>query len=205
MSFESMFLYKHGIILQEPVFDTIAAAQLCLKNKMYFRTMHESGLKTLTEEIFKCKRKNFEEITGGKCFDELDPQDPEIIYYGCADSDDALQLHNYFKQWFMCNIPKHYDIVRNIESPTAVFVGLMKYNGLQVNETLMMQKKIEAETEIETLKNKIFELIGREINIGKNASTKAFKEYLFQELQLPILRTTEKDAEAADDEAFILL
>ena len=42
-------------------------------------------------------------------------------------------------------------------------------------------------------------------SIGANASTKAFKDYLYKTLGLPVLKTTEKFSEAVDDEALILL
>ena len=35
-----MFLYAHGIILREPVYDTIAAAQMTLKNQWEFFVCH---------------------------------------------------------------------------------------------------------------------------------------------------------------------
>ena len=41
--------------------------------------------------------------------------------------------------------------------------------------------------------------------IGENCSTKAFKDYLFKDLGLPILKTTASDKEAADDMTMILL
>ena len=43
------------------------------------------------------------------------------------------------------------------------------------------------------------------VDIGANASTKAFKDYLYKTLHLPVLKTTAKSSEAADDEALILL
>ena len=44
-----------------------------------------------------------------------------------------------------------------------------------------------------------------DVNIGANASTSAFKSYLYKDLGLPVLKTTAKYQEAADDEAMILL
>jgi len=43
------------------------------------------------------------------------------------------------------------------------------------------------------------------VDIGANASTSAFKKYLFNDLGLPVLKTTEKHQEAADDATMILL
>ena len=51
LSFESMFSYKYGIVIQEPVYDTIAASQMTLKTGTDFRRLQDSGLKKLSEEL----------------------------------------------------------------------------------------------------------------------------------------------------------
>ena len=70
----------------------------------------------------------FEEVVGEHSFDELDPDAWDTCRYACADSDWALQLWYTFNDWFENNIPKHRLICEQIESPTAVFTGMMKYN-----------------------------------------------------------------------------
>ncbi|MDR0917904.1 MAG: hypothetical protein LBM93_01430 [Oscillospiraceae bacterium] len=126
MSFESAFLYARGIVIQAPVYDTIAAAQLTLKGNTGFRNLSDSGLKTLVPELLGVELPSFNDVTNGKHFDELDPQDSETIRYACADSDFALRLYFLFNSWFDKWLPKHRYIVEKIESPTAVYVGLMK-------------------------------------------------------------------------------
>jgi DNA polymerase-1 len=204
LSFESMFLYKHCVIIQSPVYDTIAASQLTLKDNITYRELKDSGLKTLVAELFDTEMTKFEEVTGGRHFDELSPQDNETIRYACADSDYALRLYFLFNSWFDSYLPKHRYIVEQIESPTAVYVGLMKYNGLLVNKELMLEKQDEARQKIIRLKDDIAFIIG-DVDIGANASTSAFKNYLYDDLELPVLKTTAKNKEAADDEALILL
>lgn len=44
-----------------------------------------------------------------------------------------------------------------------------------------------------------------DVEIGANAGTQAFKDYLFKDLGLPILKTTAKNAEAADDQVMVML
>lgn len=51
---------------------------------------------------------------------------------------------------------------------------------------------------------KIRGMIG-DVDVGANAGTQAFKDYLFKELQLPVLKTTAKNAEAADDQTLTML
>jgi DNA polymerase-1 len=204
LAFESAFLYARGIVVQEPCYDTIAAAQLIYKNEKDFRSLGECGLKTLVPEYFHEELPTFSEVTGGRHFDELNPQDEATIRYACADSDYALRLYHLLNNWFDRFLPKHRFIVEKIESPTAVYVGIMRYNGLPVDRALMEQKKREATEKIAAIKNDIAFIIG-DIAIGANASTAAFKRYLFDHLKLPKMKMTSKEREALDDEAIILL
>jgi DNA polymerase-1 len=204
LSFEAMFLYALGIVVQPPCYDTIAAAQMTLKNNTEFRSLGDSGLKALVPELFDVDLPSFEAVTDGRYFDELDPRDTETIRYACADSDYTLRLYHLFNNWFDRYLPKHRYVVEEIESPTAVYVGLMKYNGLLVDRELMLKKQAEAEAKLAELKNEIAFMIG-DVEIGANASTAAFKKYLYEDLKLPVLKTTAKYQEAADDETMILL
>ena len=111
LSFESMFLYSLGILIQPPYYDTIAAAQMTLKNSVEFRKLSDSGLKKLVSELFHKELPTFEEVTQGKYFDELDPLDNKTIKYACSDSDYALRLYYLFNDWFDNYLPKHRYIV----------------------------------------------------------------------------------------------
>jgi DNA polymerase I len=204
LAFEAMFLYAHGIILQPPCYDTIAASQLTLKNNTEFRRLSDSGLKTLVTELYGKEMPDFGMVTAGKCFDELDPWDPETIRYACADSDYTLRLYHLFNNWFDLYLPKHRYVAGHIESATAVYCGLMKYNGLLMNKQVMLEKQAEAEVKCARLREEIAFLIG-DVDIGANAGTAAFKRYLFNDLGLPVLKTTEKHNETADDDTMILL
>ena len=204
LAFESAFLYARGIVIQEPVYDTIAAAQLTLKSNTGFRTLADSGLKTLVPELLDTELPSYADVTGGRSFDELNPQDDETIRYACADADYTLRLYHLFNKWFDKWLPKHRSIVERIESPTAVYCGLMKYNGLLADGELMTAKVAECEYRLTKLREDIAFIIG-DVNIGANASTSAFKKYLYEDLKLPVLKTTAKYQEAADDEALVLL
>lgn len=204
LSFEAMFLYALGIILQPPCYDTIAAAQLTLKEPFVFRSLSDCGLKRLVPELLGDELPTFEEVTAGRYFDELSPDDPETVRYACADSDYALRLYHRFNRWFMAQLPTHRRIVEEIESPTAVYCGLMKYNGLLMDETAMIRKQGECAKRIIGLRDQIREIIG-DVDIGANAGTQAFKDYLFKTMGLPVLKVTEKNAEAADDQTMIML
>ena len=204
LAFESMFLYARGIVLQKPCYDTIAASQLTLKSKWEFRSLADSGLKTLAPALCKAEMTEFSTVTDGRFFDELNPQDEKTICYACADSDYTLRLYHVFNQWFDRFLPKHRTIVEEVESPTSVYVGIMKYNGILVDKSAMLKKQAEAAEKIDSIRNEIAGIIGN-VEIGANASTSAFKKYLFVDLGLPVMKTTAKHQEAADDETMILL
>ena len=102
------------------------------------------------------------------------------------------------------NLPKHRFLVENIESPVAVYVGLMKHNGMLVDRNLLSQKRDQATAMLRQLKEDLSLLTGN-INIGSNATTQEFKNFLYNTLGLPILKTTQKNKKAADDETFTLL
>ena len=204
MAFEALFLYKDGIVLQEPVYDTIVASQLTLKNDFEYRDLGDSGLKTLVPYLYGVELPKFEDVVGDHSFDELDPDAWDTCRYACADSDWALQLYYTFNEWFENNIPKHRLICEKIESPTAVFTGMMKYNGVLFDTDLMEEKKAEAEAHLVDLRAKLQAVIGN-VDIGENCGTQAFKDYLYKTENLPVLKTTTKYAEAADDEAMQLL
>lgn len=204
LAFESQMSYAHGIVIMPPVYDTIAASQMSLKSCTEFRKLTDSGLKKLAAELCGEPLPSFTDVTDGRHFDELDAQDAETVRYGAADSDYSLRLYHIFNKWFDRFLPKHRTIVEDIESPTAVYLGIMKYNGVPINYPLMLQRKEEAEAEMERIRKEIAFIIG-DVAIGENCSTKAFKDYLFKDLGLPILKTTASDKEAADDMTMILL
>ena len=187
-----------------PCYDTIAAAQLTLKSNTQFRSLSDSGLKTLVPQLFDTELPDFGSVTGGRFFDELSPQDTETVRYACADSDYALRLYHIFNGWFDKYLPKHRRIVEQIESPTAVYCGLMRYNGLLMDRAAMEEKQAEAEGRIAKIREEIAFITG-DVEIGANASTSAFKSYLYNDLGLPVVKTTAKYQEAADDETMILL
>jgi len=204
LAFEAAFLYAQGIVLREPVYDTIAAAQMTLKSNTTFRGLSDSGLKGLVSRLFGVELPSFEEVTWGRFFDELDIGDPVTVNYACADADYTLRLYHRFNAWFDRYLLRHRWIVEHIESPTAVYCGIMKHNGLLVDAALMDEKAGQCARELERLRGEIAFMIG-DVNIGANASTSAFKRYLYKDLGLPVPKTTAKYQEAVDDEALVLL
>ena len=204
IAFEASFAYAKGIVIQAPVYDTICASQMTLKNAYEFRKLNESGLKKLAAELCGEPLPTFIDVTNGKHFDELNSEDKETVRYGAADSDFALRLYHKFNDWFDRFLPKHRYIVEEIESPTAVFVGLMKNNGVPMDIPAMVSAREKAVKTIESLRVQIADIIGN-VDIGSNCGTVALRDYFYDELRLPVLKRTDKHAPSMDDEALLLL
>ena len=204
IAFESQMAYHLGIVIQAPVYDTICAAQMTLKNNYEFRGLSDSGLKKLAAELCGEPLPTFTDVTAGRHFDELNPNDYETVRYGAADSDFALRLYRIFNEWFDTYLPKHRYLVAEIESPTAVFVGLMKHNGVPVNISAMIEARKTADATIERLYCEIRAVVD-DVEIGSSCNTAAFREYLYTTLGLPVMKRTEKYVPSLDDEALLLL
>ena len=204
LAFEAMFLYGLGIVIQEPCYDTIAASQLTLKSKWEFRGLQDSGLKLLATSLFGAEMPSFATVTNGRHFDEMNPKEHETVRYACADSDYTLRVYYKFNSWFERFLPQHRSITEKLESPTAIFCGIMKYNGVPMDEGLMLDRQKEAFEKITDIKAEIDAFTGG-VKIGANASTSAFKQYLYKDLGLPVMKRTEKNQEAADDAAMQML
>ncbi|MCD8014614.1 MAG: bifunctional 3'-5' exonuclease/DNA polymerase [Lachnospiraceae bacterium] len=200
IAFESSMAYARGIVIQPPVYDTICAAQLTLKEAFCFRKLPECGLKQLAMEVCGEALPSFLKVTDGKNFDELDGHDPETVRYGSADSDFALRLYYIYNDWFEQFLPCHRYIAEKIESEAAVYIGIMKCNGVPADAGVINQKKKEAEAEIDRIRNEILFITG-DVNIGTNCSTQAFKNYLYRDLKLPVLKKTVTGRESVDDES----
>ena len=204
LAYESSYCYSLGMIVSVPVFDTICGAQMSLKSPTEFRNLKDSGLKTLAANLCHEILPSFGDVTKGRHFDELDPADPETIRYSCADADFALRLYTIETNWFDRYLPRHRWITEQLESPVAVYLGIMKANGVPVDRQLMEEKLQDAEKRKEQIRAEIREMTGN-IDIGGNAGTKAFRDYLFLDLGLPVMKRTESSQAALDEEALILL
>jgi DNA polymerase-1 len=177
---------------------------MTLKAPGKFRELRDCGLKTLAPKLLDMPMASYEDVTGGLCFDQMNPEASATFSHACTDVDATLRLYHRLNDWFDRYLPKHRRIVEDIESPTAVYVGIMKYNGTLVDQTRVETEAMRCTRERKRLCDEIAELIG-DVNIGENASTKEFKKYLYETQGFPVLKTTATSREAADDETMILL
>ena len=80
----------------------------------------------------------------------------------------------------------------------------MKCNGIPIDKNMIESRQTNAENDSSCYRDLIRNIIG-DVPVGANCSTQAFRDYLFQTLKLPVLKTTESNKEAIDDETIIML
>jgi DNA polymerase-1 len=80
-------------------------------------------------EFFDYIMPPYSQIVGNDYFDNYDPAADKIFRYACSDSDYTLRIYHMMNESFDKILPKHRYITEKIESPTAVYVGIMQYKN----------------------------------------------------------------------------
>ena len=205
LSFEARFLLAQGITLVPPVYDTIAGAQLMLKDEQHFRGLRDAGLKGLAYEWCSLWLPSYGETVGTGSFRDLDPADDATIAYACGDADLALRCYRIENAWFAQNIPAHEALVRTIESPVALFTALMEHRGVLVDREGLQAAADAGGAQLQSCRQRLENSGSRPVRVGENAATNDVKAYLFNDLALPVLKATETGKPSVDGEAISLL
>jgi len=125
---KSQYLYAYGVVIQEPCYDTFAAAQLSYDKEDGMRVPDDCKLKALLRDCLEMHIPSYENTTGGRYFDELDPSTESVVRYACTRSDYPLRLYKHFNYWFNQRLPKHRLVVEKIDSPSYIYEGITKHN-----------------------------------------------------------------------------
>lgn len=201
LCFESKFLLAEGIVLKPPVFDTIAGAQLILKDTSHFRRLNEAGLKRLVREWLGVELPSFLATVGDGNFCNLDPQAEKTAAYAGADAAFALKLWQFEQAWFLKYLPSHGQLLKTMESPVAIYTAMMEYAGVYIDMPLLSASQATIKKNQAVLKHTLEQSGQRRVNVGANAATNDFKTYLYNELSLPVLKTTATGKPSVDNEA----
>lgn len=201
LAFEAKFLLARGIALVPPVYDTMAAALLIYRQQGHFRKLAEVGLKTLARDWWGLNLPSFVDVVGLGSFADLDPRAAATIAYACADADLARRLYDLENDWFQKNIPAHEKLVKAIESPVALFTARIEQRGFLVDQAGIAAAAGACRDRLKRYQ-KVLESGGsRPVQVGKNAATNDLKAYLFEDLELPVVKYTETGKAALDEDA----
>jgi len=89
------------------------------------------------------------------------------------------------------------ELFEKLEVPLIDVLAEMEYNGIKVDVHRLGELSVRYGERIEKLRHEIFELAGREFNV---ASPKQLQQVLFEELKLPVVKSTAKTGPSTDAE-----
>lgn len=204
ISFDASMAYAKGIVIQSHVYDTMCAAQLSYKSNYEFRKPEGVDLGSLACELLCELLPAIPTISQGGWFDDLAGDQYATVRCCAAEADYTLRLYYEFTDWFDKNLPSHKYITENIESPISIYRGIMSANGLPIDVDLMKQKSVEVTTELEKIHEKIKGFVG-DVDVGTTCSTRALKNYLYNDLKLPNLNPTGNESGSINEKTLRLL
>ena len=86
--------------------------------------------------------------------------------------------------------------LREVDLPLSIVLGRMQLDGIRVDGAVLDRLGVEFETRKAEVEARIYELAGKELNIG---STKQLAEVLFEDLGLPVIKKTKTGYSTAAD------
>lgn len=205
ISLKSSLLYGFGIVLQEPVFDTMLGAMLTFKRYGEFRTLEECSLNNLMRDIFKENTFRFNSLDEESYFNNFKPYNIDYIKYACLECNLVLKLYRWCLRWFDIYIKEHRVLCERVESPAAIYTGIMKRCGIKIDKNLLDRLNREACFEMESIRREILSFAKRDVNLGCSLNTKDFKDFIFKDLNLPVLKRCETGGGASLDYESLLL
>jgi len=182
-SYETLFMKGNLNIDLQVYFDTLLAHHLLDENSQH-------GLKRLSIR--------YPDIAGyevginrGKIY-ELPPE--ELMKYNCIDADVTFRLYLEFKD----ELRKEEldNLFFNLVMPLRRVLSKMEYRGIRIDIPYLNKLEQEWNQQLKEIENKIFELVGKELNIH---STKQLSTLLFNDLKLPIINHTAKGNPSTND------
>ncbi|WP_138751098.1 DNA polymerase [Paenibacillus sinopodophylli] len=221
LSFETKFAAKYGKYILLPVADPLVMWVRCLQvaDPKRLNDLKKPatgwGLKPATKAVFGVNMGEFKELLakyGVDFFDEIAADSGDGLVYSAEDADYGLQHYLYWKQ-IAIQIKDdrqgtNYDTwLHEIEMPFSRVIGLMEYNGMGWDNHLAQMKREEAwsiQTEAANEINQLSkEAVGMEISLGKTGKTNSVKYVLFNMMNLPKGKPTDKGGISLDEEALI--
>lgn len=124
----------------------------------------------------------------------------ELLFkYAGADSDVTLQLKEIFLP--LLEQEGMLDIYHKLIMPLSYTLTIAEFEGFRIDRNALEKTRIDMEAEILILETELKKLTG-DINLD---SPKQLCKLLFEDLKLPIVKTTDKGAPSTDEEAMTML
>ncbi|MGI9525844.1 MAG: DNA polymerase I [Weeksellaceae bacterium] len=175
IKYDIKVLYKYGIQLSAPVFDTMVAHYLINPDMRH-------NLDVLSETYLHYKPVSIIDLIGKKGKNQKNFREVELEHqkeYAVEDTDLTLQLKNLFQpQLKETNATK---LAEELEFPLIHVLAEMEKEGITLDKEALAKLSGELENDLNRLEKTIFKDAGQEFNVN---SPKQLGEILFDELKI---------------------
>ena len=201
--FDLRFLRRHSF---KP--DSWLDAQIALYHAELYRSTQISGLKKAANKLLGIEMLALHEVLGlskvkfnksKRNFSDLEVNEA-VLAYACADADLTLRLFNYAAEKGV--LGEEYELVMRLDHKLVDVITEMETTGIRIDQARLEQIGEYISSRMRLLEKSCVEEIGREINLK---SPLQLRKYLYEDLNLPVLRRTPKDAPSTDNGTLILL
>jgi DNA polymerase I len=178
--YDYMILYRNGITVKGPVFDTMVAGYL-------LDASQKLGMDALARKYLKYEPIPIETLIGsGRNQLSMADVDPAAVCeYACEDADITLQLYEVLSVKLQEDSLQ--EVASEIEFPLVRVLAHMEMDGVAIDEGMLAAFSEQLGRDMLELEREIFEKAGAEFNIN---SPQQLGEILFNKLKLPAGRKT---------------
>lgn len=173
-------LKNYGIQLKGLYFDTMIASFLAFPGE-------NGGLKDIVSRHLGISMTTYDDVVrkNQKMQSFLDVPIDKACDYACADADMTWRLYHYLKPLL---VEKNVDdLFYSIEMPCMEVLSTLEQEGISLDRAYLQGLSSKFMSESEQLKEKIWEISGKEFNIN---SPKQLAIVLFEDLRLPVVKKT---------------
>jgi DNA polymerase-1 len=172
--YDLIILSQAGFIVEGPIFDTLIAASLLVKE------WEKKGLKDLSQNILGEQMISFKEIVDRYQVDSFEkvPLDGATLY-AAADAHQTLQLFEIFQKDIEKN--QMQDLLYGIELPVNDVLVAMQLEGIYCDADVLLHLGKQVDQDLSIIEKEIYKHAGEEINLN---SPKQIRTLLFETLKL---------------------
>ena len=183
IKYDMLVLGRAGVELGGPITDTMVLSYLLESGE------RNHGLDDLSRRMLDHTMIPITSLIGkGKNQKRMDEVDVEaVVEYAAEDADAAWRLDAILAP--KCREEGLWDLYADLERPLIRILAEMERAGIKVDVPKLKALSVEFGARLETIKAEIYELAGREFNIGSGPQ---LRQILFEELNLPVLAKTPK-------------
>ena len=171
--FDIQVLHQAGLVVNGPFFDCMLA-----HSALYPELRH--GMDEMAEALLQYKTIHLEDIAGkGKDMNTAAVPVETMAEYAAEDADVTLRLYHVLQPQLV--EAGQEELMRSIEFPLVPVLAGIEEEGMRVEPDLLQKSSDELGAQIEAIRARIDEQVGRPINLN---SPKQLGELLFDEMKL---------------------